>query len=298
MTVKKAVLPVAGLGTRFLPASKSIPKEMVTVVDRPVIDYVVQEAIAAGIKQIILVTHSSKRAIEDYFDTDYELEDTLQKKGKQELLASIQNIVPPDVDIVVVRQPQPLGLGHAVLCAKSVIGDEPFAVLLPDVLVKNSSTAIDTPHDLQHMIYHYNQTQHSQIMVEQVPVELVSQYGIVDIDGQNLHSGQSLTLKAIVEKPAIDVAPSQFAVVGRYVLPARILSLLQTTKPGAGGEIQLTDAIASLIQEEFVDAYRMSGKTYDCGSKLGYLEAILSYGLDHPELGQDFLNLIHQSLEQ
>lgn len=298
MIVKKAVLPVAGLGTRFLPASKSIPKEMVTVVDRPVIDYVVQEAIAAGIQQIILVTHSSKRAIEDYFDTNYELEDTLQKKGKQELLASIQNIVPPDVDIVVVRQPQPLGLGHAVLCAKSIIGDEPFAVLLPDVLVKKSSTVVKAPHDLQDMIHHYHQTQHSQIMVEEVPVELVSQYGIVDIQAQKLERGQSLTLKAIVEKPAIDVAPSQFAVVGRYVLPARILSLLETTKPGAGGEIQLTDAIASLMHEEFVDAYRMSGKTYDCGSKLGYLEAILSYGLDHPALGQDFLNLIHNSLEQ
>ena len=292
MSVTKAVLPVAGLGTRFLPASKSIPKEMVTVVDRPVIDYVVQEAIAAGIKQIILVTHSSKRAIEDYFDSHYELEDTLQKKNKQELLESIQNIVPSDVDIVAVRQPQPLGLGHAVLCAKSIIGDEPFAVLLPDVLVQNT----DQPNDLKQMIAHYNQHQHSQIMVEQVPTNQVSSYGIVDIAGQNLAAGQSLQLQGIVEKPAIDQAPSNLAVVGRYVLPARILSLLEQTQPGAGGEIQLTDAIAALMNEEFVDAYRMDGKTYDCGSKLGYLQAILRYGLAHPQLGAEFLKLVQNSL--
>lgn len=295
MTVKKAVLPVAGLGTRFLPASKSIPKEMVTVVDRPVIDYVVQEAVAAGVEQIILVTHSSKRAIEDYFDSYYELEDTLQKKNKLELLETIQNIIPRGIDVVAVRQPQPLGLGHAVLCAKSVIGNEPFAVLLPDVLVKH--TGSQSGNDLQHMINHYNQTQHSQIMVEQVPAELVSQYGIVDIAGQNLDPGQSLQLKGIVEKPKVDEAPSSLAVVGRYVLPARILSLLEETRPGAGGEIQLTDAIASLMHEEFVDAYRMAGKTYDCGSKLGYLEAIINYGIDHPQLGQDFLKLIQNSLK-
>jgi UTP--glucose-1-phosphate uridylyltransferase len=297
MTVKKAVLPVAGLGTRFLPASKSIPKEMVTVVDRPVIDYVVQEAIAAGIEQIILVTHSSKRAIEDYFDSHYELEDSLQKKNKLELLETIQNIVPKHIDVIAVRQPQPLGLGHAVLCAKSVIGNEPFAVLLPDVLVKNTDGSMNAQNDLQQMISHYNQTQHSQIMVEQVLPELVSQYGIVDIDGGKLSAGNSLQLKGIVEKPKVDEAPSSLAVVGRYVLPARILSLLADTKPGAGGEIQLTDAIASLMNEEFVDAYRMSGKTYDCGSKLGYLEAILSYGIDHPQLGKDFLKLIQNSLK-
>lgn len=292
MTVKKAVLPVAGLGTRFLPASKSIPKEMVTVVDRPVIDYVVQEEIAAGIEQIILVTHSAKRAIEDYFDTNYELEDTLQKKNKLDLLEIIQTIIPQGVDVVSVRQPQPLGLGHAVLCAKSIIGNEPFAVLLPDVLVK----ATGTQHDLRQMISHYEQSRHSQIMVEQVPASMVSQYGVVDIAGQELSAGQSRQLKGIIEKPTPDKAPSNLAVVGRYVLPARILNLLESTKPGAGGEIQLTDAIATLMHEEFVDAYRMSGKTYDCGSKLGYLEAILSYGLDHPQLGQDFLKIVQNSL--
>lgn len=294
MTVTKAVLPVAGLGTRFLPASKSIPKEMVTVVDKPVIDYVVKEAIAAGIKQIILVTHSSKRAIEDYFDSNYELEDSLQKKGKTALLDIIQNIVPDDIEIVAVRQPKPLGLGHAVLCAKSVIGDEPFAVLLPDVLVKNQGQA----NDLSNMIAHFNQTQHSQIMVEQVPKNLVSQYGVVDISGESLAAGQSFKMQSIVEKPPVDQAPSDLAVVGRYVLPARILNLLETTQAGAGGEIQLTDAIATLMQEEFVDAYRMQGKTYDCGSKLGYLEAILNYGVDDPQLGDEFKQLIQQVMHK
>lgn len=292
MTVTKAVLPVAGLGTRFLPASKSIPKEMVTVVDRPVIDYVVQEAIAAGIKQIILVTHSSKRSIEDYFDSNYELEDTLEKKGKTALLEVIQTIIPKDIEVIAVRQHQPLGLGHAVLCAKSVIGNEPFAVLLPDVLVKNQAQK----NDLHHMIAHYNQSQHAQIMVEQVAQELVSQYGIVNIGGASLAAHQSLTLSGIVEKPAVDQAPSNLAVVGRYILPARILNLLEKTQPGAGGEIQLTDAIAALMQEEFVDAYRMQGKTYDCGSKLGYLEAILNYGIDDPLLGQEFKQLIQQAI--
>lgn len=292
MSIKKAILPVAGLGTRFLPASKSIPKEMVTVVDRPVIDYVVQEAIHAGIEQIILVTHSSKRAIENYFDSHYELEDTLQKKNKLDLLKTIQTIIPSHIEVVAVRQPQPLGLGHAVLCARSIIGNEPFVVLLPDVLVKSNSPQSD----LQQMIAQYDQSSHSQVMVEQVDAELVSQYGIVDINGQSLPAGQSVPLKGIVEKPAKDQAPSRLAVVGRYVLPARILSLLAQTPPGAGGEIQLTDAIAALMHEEFVDAYRMAGKTYDCGSKLGYLEAILSYGLDHPELGGDFAALVKKAM--
>lgn len=296
MSVTKAVLPVAGLGTRFLPASKSIPKEMVTVVDRPVIDYVVQEAIAAGIKQIILVTHSSKRAIEDYFDSHYELEDTLEKKNKTDLLNSIQSMIPDDVDIIAVRQARPLGLGHAVLCAKSIIGDEPFAVLLPDVLVKPRHNNLQN--DLQQMIAHYDQAQHAQIMVTQVAADQVSSYGIVDIAGENLTAGESLLLNGIVEKPAVDQAPSNLAVVGRYILPARILTLLEHTQAGAGGEIQLTDAIADLMSEAFVDAYRMCGKTFDCGSKLGYLEATLHYGLAHPQLGSDFVKLMQQSLSK
>lgn len=289
MKVTKAVLPVAGLGTRFLPASKSIPKEMATVVDRPAIDYVVQEAIAAGIKQIILVTHGAKKAVEDYFDTNYELEDILGKKNKQDILASIRNIIPAEVSVVSVRQGKPLGLGHAVLCAKSVIGDEPFAVLLPDVLVDG-----DAAHnDLSQMIQRYEQSLYSQIMVEQVPDQLVNQYGIVDLGGAALVASQSAKMNAIVEKPAVDKAPSNLAVVGRYVLPARILTLLESTPPGAGGEIQLTDAIAALMKEEIIEAYQMSGKTHDCGSKLGYLEAVLHYALKHPQLGTDFKTLIH-----
>jgi UTP--glucose-1-phosphate uridylyltransferase len=288
MSVKKAILPVAGLGTRFLPASKSIPKEMVTVVDRPAIAYVVQEAVNAGIKQIVLVTHSSKRAIEDYFDSSYELEDTLEKKNKLSLLASIKNILPDDVSIVTVRQPKPLGLGHAVLCAASIIGNEPFAVLLPDVLVKNQ----DTENDLQQMISNFNNSKHAQIMVEEVVPELVNQYGIVDLNQQPIAAGNSVQMSGIVEKPSVEAAPSRLAVVGRYVLPARIMQLLKTTQAGAGGEIQLTDAIAALGHEELIDAYRMTGKTFDCGSKLGYLEAILNYGVDHPELGLDFQHLI------
>lgn len=286
--VKKAVLPVAGLGTRFLPASKSIPKEMVTVVDRPAIDYVVQEAIAAGIKQIILVTHSAKRAVEDYFDSNYELEDVLEKKLKWDILVAIKNIVPPDVSIVTVRQGKPLGLGHAVLCAKSVIGDEPFAVLLPDVLVDSNPDN----NDLKRMINRYEQSRYSQIMVEAVPEHLVSQYGIVDISGQALFPTQSATVSSIVEKPSVGQAPSNLAVVGRYVLPARVLTLLEQTSAGAGGEIQLTDAIAALLKEELVEAYQMSGKTHDCGGKLGYLEAVLHYAMKHPDLGTAFRAII------
>lgn len=290
MSVKKAILPVAGFGTRFLPASKSIPKEMVTVVDRPAIAYVVQEAIDVGIKEIILVTHTSKRAIEDYFDTNYELEDILEKKNKLSLLSSIQNILPDDVTVISVRQPKPLGLGHAVLCAAPIIGNEPFAVLLPDVLVRKNKDK----NDLQQMIQNYNDSKHAQIMVEEVAADLVSQYGIVDVNQQVIGPGISVQLSGIIEKPSIADAPSRLAVVGRYVLPARIMQLLKTTMPGAGGEIQLTDAIAALGHEELIDAYRMFGKTFDCGSKLGYLEAILNYGVNHPDLGQDFQRLIKQ----
>ena len=290
MKVTKAVLPVAGLGTRFLPASKSIPKEMATVVDRPAIDYVVQEAVAAGIKQIILVTHGAKKAVEDYFDTNYELEDILEKKNKQDILASIRNIIPADVSVVSVRQGKPLGLGHAVLCAKSVIGEEPFAVLLPDVLVDGDAAN----NDLNQMIQRYEQSLYSQIMVEQVPQQLVNQYGVVDLGGTALTASQSAKMNGIVEKPALDKAPSNLAVVGRYVLPARILTLLESTAPGAGGEIQLTDAIAALMKEEIIEAYQMAGKTHDCGSKLGYLEAVLHYALKHPQLGGGFKALLEK----
>jgi len=287
--IKKAVLPVAGLGTRFLPASKSIPKEMVTVVDRPAIEYVVREAVEAGIEQIILVTHSSKASIENYFDRNFELETTLEQKKKFDLLEEITQIIPSHVSVVSVRQPQPLGLGHAVLCAKSIIGQDDFAVLLPDVLVKDSSGQ----NDLTRMIARYETSQAAQIMVEAVPDNLVDQYGIVDV-AHSPNEGESIAMQGIVEKPAVGSAPSNLSVVGRYVLPAKIMQLLENTPKGAGNEIQLTDAIAMLQQTDTVEAYRMQGQTFDCGSKLGYLKAVLYYGLEHPKLGLEFKQLIQE----
>ena len=285
--IKKAILPVAGLGTRFLPASKAIPKEMVTVVDRPAIEYVVREAVAAGIEQIILVTHSSKAAIENYFDHNFELETTLAQKNKFDLLQEITDILPKHVSVVSVRQPQPLGLGHAVLCAKDIVGNDAFAVLLPDVLVKNSSNE----NDLSRMMQRFEQTQTAQIMVEAVPDHLVDQYGIVDVAVAPLE-GESTLMQGIVEKPAVGSAPSNLSVVGRYILPAQIMGLLENTPRGAGNEIQLTDAIATLQQTASVEAYRMQGQTFDCGSKIGYLKAVLHYGIEHPKLGADFKHLI------
>ncbi|OSY54949.1 UTP--glucose-1-phosphate uridylyltransferase [Acinetobacter baumannii] len=287
--IKKAVLPVAGLGTRFLPASKSIPKEMVTVVDRPAIEYVVREAVEAGIEQIILVTHSSKASIENYFDRNFELETALEQKKKFDLLDEITQIIPPHVKVVSVRQPQPLGLGHAVLCAKSVVGEDDFAVLLPDVLVKDGSGQ----NDLSRMISRYNSSQAAQIMVEAVPDHLVDQYGIVDVK-HSPNMGESIAMQGIVEKPAVGAAPSNLSVVGRYVLPAKIMQLLENTPKGAGNEIQLTDAIAMLQDTDIVEAYRMQGQPFDCGSKLGYLKAVLHYGLEHPKLGMEFKQLIQE----
>ena len=287
--IKKAILPVAGLGTRFLPASKSIPKEMVTVVDRPAIEYVIKEAIAAGIEQIILVTHSSKASIENYFDRNFELETTLENKKKFDLLKEITEILPSHIQVISVRQPQPLGLGHAVLCAKAVVGDDDFAVLLPDVLVKDA----DTQNDLFLMMRRFEQSKAAQIMVEAVPDHLVDQYGIVDVE-QSPAEGESIVMQGIVEKPAVGTAPSNLSVVGRYVLPAKIMQLLEQTPKGAGNEIQLTDAIAMLQQTEAVEAYRMKGQTFDCGSKIGYLKAVLHYGVEHATLGADFKQLIKE----
>ena len=287
--IKKAIFPVAGLGTRFLPASKSTPKEMVTVVDRPAIEYVVKEAVAAGIEQIILVTHSSKVSIENYFDRNFELETILENKKKFDLLKEITEILPKNVSVVSVRQPQPLGLGHAVLCAKAVIGDDDFVVLLPDVLVKENSIE----NDLARMIRRFDTSKASQIMVEAVPDHLVDQYGIVDVT-QSPAEGESAVMQGIVEKPAVGTAPSNLSVVGRYVLSAKIMQLLEQTPKGAGNEIQLTDAIAALQKIENVEAYRMQGQTFDCGSKIGYLKAVLHYGIEHPKLGEEFKRLIQE----
>lgn len=296
--VRKAVLPVAGLGTRFLPASKAIPKEMITVVDRPVIQYVVAEAVAAGIREIILVNHSAKSAIENHFDTHYELESELERKGKGALLAVLRDIVPADVRIISVRQGRPLGLGHAVLCAREAVGDEPFVVMLPDVLVDDvpAGVALSRGNDLSRMIAAFADTGEAQVMVEQVPVEQVGQYGIIELAGEPPAAGASARMQGVVEKPEQAEAPSDLAVVGRYVLPAAIFEVLARTPPGAGGEVQLTDAIAALLLDQPVAAYRMLGATYDCGSKAGYLQATLAYGLRHPELGERFRQQARQAL--
>jgi len=286
--VTKAVLPVAGLGTRFLPASKAIPKEMVTVVDKPVIQYVVEEALAAGINEIVLVTHSSKKAIEDHFDTHYELEAELTRRGKDELLQVLRDIAPPQLKVTAVRQGKALGLGHAIYCARPIVGNEPFAVMLPDVLVESA----EGQSDLGLMVKRFEASARAQIMVESVPVELVHQYGVVDVGGVALQPGESRQMTRVVEKPPRDEAPSNQAIVGRYVLPACIFDLLANTQPGAGGEIQLTDAIADLMQHEGADAYRILARSYDCGSKIGYLEATLAYALQHPQLAQAFRALL------
>ena len=283
--IRKAVFPVAGLGTRFLPATKANPKEMLTVVDKPLIQYAAEEAVNAGIEELVFVTSSSKRAIEDHFDKNYELESELEKKGKTELLKIVQEVVPADVTCVYVRQPEALGLGHAVLCAKPVIGDEPFAVILADDLIKSG----DSSCVLGQMASVYNQYHASVLGVEEVPPEETDKYGIVDpgeTDGRVSH------VQNIVEKPLPEEARSNLAVVGRYILTPAIFKHLEKIPRGAGGEIQLTDAIEALLRKEQVLAYRFEGKRYDCGSKLGYLQATVEYALEHPELREDFLEYL------
>ena len=290
--VTKAVIPVAGLGTRMLPATKAIPKEMLVLADKPLIQYVVNECAAAGISEIILVTHSSKNAIENHFDTSFELESTLETRVKRQLLEDVRSICPPGVTIMHVRQGQAKGLGHAVLCAKPMVGNEPFVVVLPDVLIDEYQADLKTE-NLAKMLALYSENQASQIMVEAIPQELVSNYGIVDLQSQKIEPGQSKSIEAIVEKPKQEEAPSNLAVVGRYVLSENIWPLLKDTVPGAGDEIQLTDAIAKLIQQEQVDAFYMTGKSHDCGSKLGYMQAFVEYSLRHEGEGpafKDWLN--------
>lgn len=284
--ITKAVIPVAGLGTRMLPATKAIPKEMLPIVDKPLIQYIVDECVAAGIKEIVLVTHSSKNAIENHFDKSFELETTLEKRVKRQLLDEIQAICPKDVTILHVRQGEAKGLGHAVLKARPIIGNEPFVVVLPDVILDDSSANLKTE-NLAAMLARYNEVGgYSQIMVEPVPMAQVSNYGVVDCAGHELAAGESKTMTAIVEKPPVEEAPSNLAVVGRYVLSEKIWDLLKLTPPGAGDEIQLTDAIAMLMEKETVEAFHMTGKSHDCGSKLGYMKANVEYALRHDELGE------------
>ncbi|MGF1876746.1 UTP--glucose-1-phosphate uridylyltransferase GalU [Photobacterium frigidiphilum] len=285
--VRKAVIPVAGLGTRMLPATKAIPKEMLPIVDRPLIQYVVNECVAAGIKEIILVTHSSKNSIENHFDTSFELEATLEKRVKRQLLEEVQSICPKGVTIMHVRQGQAKGLGHAVLSARPLVGDEPFAVVLPDVVLDDAASDLRTE-NMAAMIAAFNETKISQVMVEPVPMADVSSYGVADVNGVDLKPGETAAMTKVVEKPALEDAPSNLAIVGRYVLPAEIWGMLERTPVGAGDEIQLTDAIDMLMESQQVNAFHMSGKSHDCGTKLGYMQAFVEYGIRHNNLGDDF----------
>jgi len=289
--ITKAVIPVAGLGTRMLPATKAIPKEMLPIVDKPLIQYIVNECISAGIKEIVLVTHSSKNAIENHFDKSFELETTLEKRVKRQLLEEIQAICPKGITILHVRQGEAKGLGHAVLKAQPIIGNQPFAVVLPDVILDETTANLKTE-NLAAMLASYNEDGSSQIMVEPVPMEQVSSYGVVDCGGESLVAGESKAMTAVVEKPDVEDAPSNLAVVGRYVLSEKIWDLLAKTAPGAGDEIQLTDAIDSLMELETVEAFHMTGKSHDCGSKLGYMKANIEYGLRHPEIAEDFKEFV------
>ncbi|MGD9591542.1 MAG: UTP--glucose-1-phosphate uridylyltransferase GalU [Candidatus Berkiella sp.] len=285
--VTKAIFPVAGLGTRFLPATKANPKEMLPIVDKPLIQYAVEEAISAGITELIFVTSSSKRAIEDHFDTNFELEHRLSSQGKSELLDMVQKIVPKGVDCIYVRQPQALGLGHAVLCARQVVGNNPFAVLLADDLIDGTTPC------LKQMLNVYHETNASVIAVEKIAPNDSDKYGIIAVD--NDWHGQGY-IKSIVEKPKPSEAPSNLAVVGRYILSARTFDHLACLPPGRGGEIQLTDAIANLLKQEKAMGLLFDGIRYDCGSKLGYMQATITLGLRHPELGADFKAYLKETL--
>ena len=296
-SLRKAVIPVAGLGTRMLPATKAIPKEMIPVVDRPLIQYVVNEAIQAGIKEIVLVTHASKNSIENHFDTSFELEAQLESRVKRQLLEEIRSIVPPGVTVISVRQAEAKGLGHAIACARPVVGDQPVAVLLPDVLI-NEYASNPKKDNLAAMVKRFDSTKHSQIMVEPVAWEDVSKYGVVDCNGSKLEAGGNAEILGMVEKPDTDAAPSNMAVVGRYILSGEIWNLLEKTAPGAGGEIQLTDAIAHLLRMETVEAYRIIGRSHDCGSKKGYVEATISYAMNHRTVGEYTRQLINTLASQ
>lgn len=287
----KVIIPVAGLGTRMLPATKAIPKEMLTIADKPLIQYIVNECVAAGIKEIVLVTHSSKNAIENHFDTSFELETMLEKRVKRQLLEEVRSIVPKDVTLMHVRQGQAKGLGHAVLCGRAVVGNEPFAVVLPDVILADFSANQKTE-NLAAMIKRFNETKHSQIMVAPVPREDVSSYGVADCAGVEIPAGETAKIVKMVEKPSVEDAPSNLAVVGRYVFSAGIWDLLEKTPVGVGDEIQLTDAIDMLIEKETVEAFHMTGRTFDCGDKLGYMQAFTEYSLRHDKFGNEFKDFI------
>jgi UTP--glucose-1-phosphate uridylyltransferase len=288
--IRKAVFPVAGLGTRFLPATKTVPKEMLPIIDRPLIQYAVDEAIEAGCDTLVFVTNRYKHAVADYFDKAYELEQKLERGGKTEQLELVRNVLPEGVRAVFVTQAEALGLGHAVLCAKPVVGDEPFAVLLPDDLIWNRG-----PGALKQMADAAEASGSSVIAVQNVAPEQTGSYGIVASDD---FSGRQGRVRSIVEKPRPEDAPSNLAVVGRYVLNSRIFDLLEGATPGAGGEIQLTDAIAALLKEEDVFAYRFQGTRFDCGTHIGLIEATIRYALDHEKLSEAASRMMQSALDE
>lgn len=278
--IEKVVFPVAGLGTRFLPATKATAKEMLPVVDRPLIQYAAEEAVEAGAKTLIFVTGRNKEAIADHFDAAPELEKQLEADGKTALLERVRGVLPPGVDCLFVRQPRPLGLGHAILCARAAVGGDAFGVILPDDLIHAGA-----PGTLARMADIHERTGSGVVAVQEVPADQTGRYGIVSAGRPD---GRTSPIRGIVEKPAPESAPSNLAVVGRYVLPAEIMDILADTPPGAGGEIQVTDAIETLLGRDGVLAYRFPGIRYDCGNKLGYVEATVRYALDDPELGEEF----------
>jgi UTP--glucose-1-phosphate uridylyltransferase len=287
--IRKAVLPVAGLGTRVLPATKAIPKEMLPVFDRPAIQYVVDEALAAGIEHFVFVTGRNKGAIEDYFDRAYELESTLQQKGKTETLEQLDAACPTPGSMSFVRQQAPLGLGHAIWCARDIIGDDPFAILLPDVIVRAE------PSCLAQMVNVYNSTGGNVIAVEQVPQMDVSKYGVIDPKSRD---GNRIEMRGMVEKPPTETAPSNLAITGRYILQGKIFDYLKDQAAGAGGEIQLTDAMARLMNDEPFHAVEYEGSSYDCGDKLGYLRATISHALHNSDLGKDARAVVEETLKE
>lgn len=281
MRIRKAVFPVAGLGTRFLPATKANAKEMLPIVDKPLIQYAVMEAVSAGAEELVFITSNNKNSILDHFDRSYELECALEAKGKTRDLQNLRDVLPPGATCMYIRQPEALGLGHAVLCAEPAVGDEDFSVILADDLIDGKLRPC-----LAQMQRVYSEYGTSVIAVQRVPKEETGKYGIVEVEP--IGNGVS-QIKRIVEKPKPEDAPSNLAVVGRYILTPRIFKLLESTERGAGGEIQLTDAIARMLEEQTVLAYEFEGTRYDCGSKLGYLQANVEYGLKHPELAKDFM---------
>ncbi|MDX1836646.1 UTP--glucose-1-phosphate uridylyltransferase [Legionella taurinensis] len=280
MQITKAVFPVAGLGSRFLPATKANPKEMLPIVDKPLIQYAVEEAVRAGITHMIFITSAGKRSIEDHFDNQFELESRLQEQGRDHLLSLVKNVSPEGIHFTYVRQNQPLGLGHAVLCAEHVVGNEPFAVLLADDLIDDARLPC-----LAAMTEYFDSANHSLLAVQPVPWEDVHQYGVVEVDNREADYSQ---IKAIIEKPQREAATSNLAAVGRYVFTPGIFSCLKETKPDHRGEIQLTDAIQRLLSRESVSVFQFRGRRYDCGSKLGYIQATVELGLKHPEIGESF----------